>query len=167
MPLPDHYDHSRPATPGFEAGLTKVRFPLGAARPVPCPRGSAVCWHNVIHWGGACGKHAAVPRIALAATFKVRGSRATHLTQDGQLDDLLDGLAGGESEQAGPGGGCALGLEARARLIAKGLIIFRDWYDLDGGALPPDFFSMMQPAENAAKGNPTDSAMGSSGLVDV
>ena len=29
-----HYDHSRPALPGFEAGTTKLRFPIGAARPV-------------------------------------------------------------------------------------------------------------------------------------
>ena len=60
---------------GFEKGVTKVRFPLGAAVPVPCPRGGAVCWHNVIHWGGACSKKAPVPRIALAATFKHRLAR--------------------------------------------------------------------------------------------
>ena len=57
--------------------MVKVRFPLGAARPVPCAKGGAVCWHNVIHWGGACGKGETVPRIALAATFKRRDAKPT------------------------------------------------------------------------------------------
>jgi len=138
---PDAYEHNRPATPGFENGLTKVRFPLGAMRPVPCAKGSVVCWHNVIHWGGACSKHAAVPRIALAATFKAKGSRSTHLTADGALDSLLDPLLANKGE-----GGVRLPLESRVRLIAKSLAMYEDWYDLDGGALPKPFFDMMARA---------------------
>ena len=159
---PDHYDHSRPATPAFEKGVTKLRFPVAAARPLPCAAGSAIAWHNVIHWGGACGKRAPVPRIAIAATFKVRGSRATHLTADGQLGGLLEALrsdAGGGGGGGGEGAAAAaaaaaaastdpplLPLQSRARLIAKALLIYEDWYDLEkttrGTAMPSAFFEL-------------------------
>ena len=138
---PAHYDHARPATPAFEKGVTKLRFPIAAARPLPCAAGSAIAWHNVIHWGGACGKRATVPRIAVAATFKVRGSRATHLTADGKLSGLLEPLRGGESA-----GALLLPLESRAQLIARALLIYEDWYDLEkkgaGMAMPGGFFEL-------------------------
>jgi len=44
---PESYEHSRPATPSsFEKGCYKVRFPIGAARPLTAQKGSAVMWYN-------------------------------------------------------------------------------------------------------------------------
>lgn len=116
----------------------------------------------MIHWGGACGKDAPCPRIALAATFRAKGARPSHLVADGQLDDLLAPLhrphsgpstgsgdpgSGGVGGAAGDAGSLplesgSLPLESRARLIAKALLMYADWYDLDGGALPEAFFRM-------------------------
>lgn len=42
---PDSYEHSRPCTPSeYERGTSKVRFPMGAARPLIAQKGSAVMW---------------------------------------------------------------------------------------------------------------------------
>mmetsp|Transcript_2119 Transcript_2119/g.7757 ORF Transcript_2119/g.7757 Transcript_2119/m.7757 type:complete len:371 (+) Transcript_2119:86-1198(+) len=38
-----HYDHLRPALPGFEQGVTKLRFPIGCARPMTLAPGRPVC----------------------------------------------------------------------------------------------------------------------------
>lgn len=147
----DHYDHSRPATPAFEKGVTKLRFPVAAARPLPCQAGSAIAWHNVIHWGGACGKRAKVPRIAVAATFKVQNAQATHLTSScSELYDLLDPLRkdaqvtsedGKNIPSSGAGASRVLPLISRARLVARALLIYEDWYDLNK-SIPRKFFEM-------------------------
>ena len=64
---------ARPATPPSRRASQSCA-PVAAARPA-LRRGLGHAWRNVIHWG-ACGRRAPVPRIAIAATFKVRGSRA-------------------------------------------------------------------------------------------
>ena len=132
-----HYDHLRPALPGFEAGATKLRFPIGAARPVPLAPGDVLCWHNVIHWGGLCGAGAREPRISLAATFRRADAPPTHLVADGALDGAVPAF---DALRADPG---AAPRRDRARLVAHALLMYSDWYDLDGGALPDAFFDLL------------------------
>ncbi len=92
-----------------------------------------------------------MPRISLAATFKAKASKATHLTEDGLLASLLEPLAKQCAADAGgaggAGGGALLPLQDRIRLIARSLLIYSDWYDLEGGALPEAFFRISQHTE--------------------
>ena len=129
-----HYDHSRPALPGFEAGTTKLRFPIGAARPVALGAGHVVCWHNVVHWGGSAAPEPRRRCAPLAATFRRPDAPKTHLVaDDASLDDVLDL----RSSQTTPP---AL-VDPADRLARYRRPHVRHWYDLDCGALPAAFLT--------------------------
>ena len=125
--------------------------------------GHVVCWHNVVHWGGLCGARAATPRVSLAATFRRPDAPKTHLVaDDASLDDVLD-FAKLANDPAG-----AVDPADRARLVANALLMYADWYDLDGGALPaafPDLLGAARPSEGpparrAHRGGPVVDASG-------
>jgi len=125
-PLDAHYDkpeafaHTRAATPAdhVEPGQVRVRFKLGAVRPASVRAGGVVGWCNVIHFGGACSPWVAEPRMSVAMTMKRRGTAGTHL-DDAALEELLEGLGRGE-----------LPMAHRLRLIAKSILLYKDWYSL-------------------------------------
>jgi hypothetical protein len=50
----EHPDHLKPARVEADGG-TSLRFPIAAARALPCEAGSVCLWAgNTIYWGGAC-----------------------------------------------------------------------------------------------------------------
>ena len=104
---------------------------------MPLAPGDVLCWHNVIHWGGLCGAGAREPRISLAATFRRADAPPTHLVADGALDGAVPAF---DALRADPG---AAPRRDRARLVAHALLMYSDWYDLDGGALPDAFFDLL------------------------
>jgi hypothetical protein len=78
----------------------------------------------------------------------------------GKEEEGGEGAAGREAEGGAPatshsapsaGARVILPLESRARLVAKSLAMYEDWYDLDGGALPAPFFDMMARAAAGGK----------------
>jgi len=112
--------------------------------------------HNIIHWGGNCGKNAQIPRISLAATFKAKKSTSTHLTSNGLLNNVFDSMKASPSpspsssffnKHNGSGGEdkseSEMSTSNRVKLIASSLLMYSDWFDLEGSALPDDFYRLV------------------------
>lgn len=132
----------RPALPPDEPdGPMEVRFDLGSAHPLaPLPAGSIVAWvGNLIHWGTNCVPGAeAGPRTSLGFNFLAAGeqlqSSAPLLTREAAR---------------------ALTSQGRLALIARSLLAYSPWYQLDGSLLPEEFFSDTSRAEaRASRGLP-------------
>lgn len=82
--------------------------------------------------------------------------------------------AAGDGGGGGVGGGlpvgCALPLTSRVRLVAKALLMYADWYSLDGaGGLPAAFFRLTAGRSGSANedGDGKEARGGGGGLVDV
>jgi hypothetical protein len=113
--------------------------------------------HNIIHWGGNCGKNAQIPRISLAATFKAKKSTSTHLTSNGLLNNVFDSMKTSPSSSSSSssffnkhnGNGSEdkseseMSTSNRVKLIASSLLMYSDWFDLEGSALPDDFYRLV------------------------
>ena len=141
---PQAFAHLRAATARAdeEAGrhahrvVTECRFDLTAARPLaPASPGDVCMWAgNLIHWGARASPpdetvDGVPPRASLAVTFCRADVTEVH---DLGVEQLLT------LERA-----MALTLPERLALIARSLLMHRQWYDLDGG-LPPELFAAPQ-----------------------
>eukprot|EP01116_Phalansterium_solitarium_P001701 TRINITY_DN11517_c0_g1_i1.p1 TRINITY_DN11517_c0_g1~~TRINITY_DN11517_c0_g1_i1.p1 ORF type:complete len:461 (+),score=103.89 TRINITY_DN11517_c0_g1_i1:124-1383(+) len=124
---PDDYAHMRCATPGADGVLSKLRFDMCGARPLPAKRGSILGWHgNLIHWGSRCSKNAAEPRVSLACSFRRFDAPRTHV--EGSIPSIRRQDVLGFT------------LEQRLQMIANSLLTYKYWYKLEKSAVPDEFF---------------------------
>lgn len=163
---PDHPDHLKCALPGTAAAAgptyggggdggggapdggikppphagreVRLKFDLGAARPLPCPAGTVLMWTgNTVHWGSSCSSRAPVPRQSIALAFRAAAWERSHLELD------MPGLTLAEVQVAASSAiGCAVPVATRLRLVVKGLALFKWWWgdDVPAAALPGTFW---------------------------
>ena len=125
------YAHMRPALLGDDDETLELRFDLQAARALaPLARGSVVAWcGNTIHWGTCCAPgSAAPPRVSVGFNFLRCGER---------LQSGAPALSRADAR--------ALGLPQRLAIIARSLLAYSPWYDLDDSTVPTDFFALHCP----------------------
>lgn len=128
---PEHPHHLRP----FDAASGTMRFGLGGVVALaPCRAGCALAWHgSLVHWGGACSRDTdEMPRASLTAGVRLRTSRATQLQAEQSREALT-------VDQLPPP------LEARVRMIAQSLLVYKWWFPL-ATSLPKRFVSGTSPS---------------------
>ena len=101
----------------------------GVVALAPLTAGSALAWHgSSIHWGARCSAYStAEPRASLTGAVRLAAARHTLLQsqQESALPELtLDKLP--------------LPLEERLRYVAGSILLYRWWYGLNSGVLPPE-----------------------------
>ena len=80
---------------------------------------------NTIHWGTRCAPgSAAPPRVSVGFNFLRGGER---------LQSGAPSLSRADAR--------ALGLPQRLAIIARSLLAYSPWYELDDGTVPADFFA--------------------------
>ncbi len=124
---PDHPLHLRP----FDQHSRRANFDLAAAVSLaPLPAGAALAWcGSLIHWGGVCSRYTdAEPRMCLTATLRLRSARRTELQALNALPELTRGAL-------------PLPLRERVRYAAANLLLYRWWYSLARGVLPPEIIA--------------------------
>ena len=93
--------------------------------PIPPPTLQAWCG-NTIHWGTRCAPgSAAPPRVSVGFNF-LRGNE--------RLQSGAPSLSRADAH--------ALGLSQRLAIIARSLLAYSPWYDLDDGTVPAEFFGL-------------------------
>ena len=121
---PDHPLHLLP----FDQHSRRANFDLSAAVALaPCEASCAVAWHgSSIHWGGKCSRFAAAePRASLTATLRRRDAQRTELQKMQRLPELSLSTS------------LQLPLAERVRYVAANLLLYRYWYGLAHGVVPP------------------------------
>ena len=121
------YAHMRPALLGDDEKTLELRFDLQAARALaPLAAGSIVAWcGNTIHWGTRCAPgSAAPPRVSVGFNF-MRGAE--------RLQSGAPTLSRADAR--------ALSLPQRLAIIARSLLAYSPWYELDDGTVPAEFFA--------------------------
>ena len=89
------------------------------------PLGPQAWCGNTIHWGTRCAPgSAAPPRVSVGFNFLRGGER---------LQSGAPSLSRADAR--------ALGLPQRLAIIARSLLAYSPWYELDDGTVPADFFA--------------------------
>jgi hypothetical protein len=93
-----------------------------------------LAWHgSLIHWGGVCSRHTETePRAALTATLRLRSAKATALQGMQEDSTTLPELRLDE---------LPLPLNQRVRYACANILLYKWWYGLATGVLPPDILA--------------------------
>ena len=128
---PDHPLHLLP----FDQHSRRANFELSAAVALaPCEPSCAVAWHgSSIHWGGRCSRYAAAePRASLTATLRRRDAPRTQLQRLQRLPELSLSTSPSLFSTSLP-----LPLADRVRYVAANILLYKYWYGLAQGVIPP------------------------------